>query len=414
MTDPAIQSFLDDRKEKWLKKQIKSNTSNEKREELETEAGEKFSLKHWLPDAAKRVTQLSMVSHSAKFSHPSAKVTPFIANGKKSNDGYVRTGNADVELDVYGNAAALDVDKFLRLILADGLTVFQHLQQNSEMINHIFRETDQNSEELVTKMLQIKGSRSPELVTSERVKQVYFPVESDYHLLSILASPGLIFELKARINNYKFSDEAKQAREAKQKGVEHPIGFNEIYGLTVIGFGGTKPQNIGVLNNKNGGKAYLLSSEPPRLRKQTVRLPSKSFFRENLSSREFKSSFQALRKLLAAEYNNVNIRNKRDAIIRSILFQIGDRMWEIRGVAEGWSDAERFGNLSTAQKIWLDSKYEVKRSEDSEWLNSIMVELTRWFINEYRHTARDRINSLGDEELQYIKDFISKNEDILL
>jgi CRISPR-associated protein Csy1 len=38
--------------------------------------------------------------------------------------------------------------------------------------------------------------------------------------------------------------------------------------LTAIGYGGTKPQNISVINNQNSGFSYLLPSMPPILTKR--------------------------------------------------------------------------------------------------------------------------------------------------
>src|SRR5690606_40850715 len=60
--------------------------------ELQQQAHDKFSLQEWLPDAAKRVAQLSMVSHPSKFSHPSAKTSSVIAQAKYKADGYWRSG----------------------------------------------------------------------------------------------------------------------------------------------------------------------------------------------------------------------------------------------------------------------------------------------------------------------------------
>lgn len=54
MLDPVIKDFLNDRKEKWLKNQIKSNASDDEKAELERQADTDFSLEVWLPDAAKR------------------------------------------------------------------------------------------------------------------------------------------------------------------------------------------------------------------------------------------------------------------------------------------------------------------------------------------------------------------------
>lgn len=95
------------------------------------------------------------------------------------------------------------------------------------------------------------------VVTSSKIKQVYFPVwldDEDYHLLSILTPSGLLFEMRRRIDDIRFSEQTKTLRDLKRKGEYSEVGFKEIYGLTTIGFGGTKPQNISVLNNQNAGK----------------------------------------------------------------------------------------------------------------------------------------------------------------
>ena len=112
MLDPNIQNFLNERKEMWLKKKIKAKTSEEEKAVFEQEAGELFSLFTWLPNAAKRAKQLSLVSHPSKFTHPSAKTSSIIATADNKSDGYLRTGNIEVALDVFGNAAAMDVYKF--------------------------------------------------------------------------------------------------------------------------------------------------------------------------------------------------------------------------------------------------------------------------------------------------------------
>ena len=79
MLDPAIQDFLNERKEIWLKKKIEIKTTDEEKTEFEQQASEEFSLAIWLPNAAKRAKQLSLVSHPAQLSHPSAKTTTIIA-----------------------------------------------------------------------------------------------------------------------------------------------------------------------------------------------------------------------------------------------------------------------------------------------------------------------------------------------
>jgi len=79
----------------------------------------------WLPNAAKRAGQMSLSTHPCTFSHPSARknkngyVTPVMANADSFADGYLRSGNVVVEIDALGNAAVLDVYKFLTLEMED-------------------------------------------------------------------------------------------------------------------------------------------------------------------------------------------------------------------------------------------------------------------------------------------------------
>ncbi len=99
MLDIAIKKFLFDRKSARIKSKLKPNTTKLEKTEIENEANKAFLLDNWLPDAAKRAGQLSLVSHPSKFSHPSAKTSPIIANNQRDVDGFLRTGNVDVELE---------------------------------------------------------------------------------------------------------------------------------------------------------------------------------------------------------------------------------------------------------------------------------------------------------------------------
>ncbi len=109
MLDPALQNFLQERKAARLKSKLKPSMSVEEQQVIEQEADNEFALETWLPKAAKRAKQLSLVSHLGKFSHPSAKTRSIIATCAYHNDGFIRSGNVNVDLDVFGNAAALDV-----------------------------------------------------------------------------------------------------------------------------------------------------------------------------------------------------------------------------------------------------------------------------------------------------------------
>ena len=192
----AVMEYLAERRKNWLEKRLSADTDEAAKLELETEANEKFSLAQWLPDAARRAGHLSMVSHPSKFSHPSAKTSAVIAQASLQADGYVRTGNVSYPLDVFGSAAAIDVYKFLALSLSDGKTVLEHLEQETALAQQLLSQAPSVPvSDLTSQFLAIKASET-QVKTDGLVKQVYFPVDGAYHLLSILTPSGMLTELK--------------------------------------------------------------------------------------------------------------------------------------------------------------------------------------------------------------------------
>lgn len=388
MLDPAIQEFLAERKEGWLKKKIKPSSSEAEQAEFEQEANQLFSLAEWLPNAAKRAKQLNLVSHPSKFSHPGAKTSSVIAQSRPENDGLLRFGNVEkVEMDVFGNAAAIDVFKFLSLTLQDGQTVLEHLEDQSESIQQQFAIPSEPFDSLHQGFMEIKSDCGSQVATSGKVKQVYFPVEEEeagYHLLSILTSSGMMYELKQRINHIRFSETAKQAREDRKGGAYNADGVREIYDLTAIGFGGTKPQNISILNNANGGVAYLLKSMPPDLSMRKVRLPKKSFFTQTLHLWEFNWIFSRLSYFLIEDKRkNLHNRSKRDDLYREAVYQASDKLWEVRAIEAGWSKSDTYDSLPQWQKHWLDAAYESERVEDDDYIDQAVEGFSRWLINAF-------------------------------
>ncbi|MGV3526019.1 MAG: type I-F CRISPR-associated protein Csy1 [Candidatus Sericytochromatia bacterium] len=402
--DPAIQAFLDERKAAWLKKKL---TSDADENSIPTEADQKFSLENWLPDAAKRSEQLSLSTHPSKFSHPSAKTSMILAEAPADRDGFVRTGNVAAEPDVLGNAAAMDVYKFLTLKLQDGQTILEHLKQNSRLIQQEFSLKTAPYEELAKGLLAIQ-KQDTHPVTHGRVKQVYFPLPNhgDYHLLSLLTPSGLVYALKERVQTLRFSEETKAAREDRKAQRHHPTGFHELYGLAMIGYGGTKPQNISVLNSQNGGKAYLLPSLPPRLEKRQVRFPTHDFFNETLWKKGFQSAFLNLHAVFEDKRNNQDIRQARNKIFLSVLDQIVEKTWALRDQKIGWTQTEAYAKLPLYQKIWLDNQYLTERQQEAEWLDTTLDAFMRWFIDGYREAVNrkgmDEI-LLNDDEIRELK-----------
>ncbi len=417
MLDPAIQTYFSERREAWLKKNLKATMQEHEIREQELACDTLFALNNWLPNAAKRAGQISISTHPCTFSHPSARknkngyVSSVIADVGRVEDGYLKTGNVVVNADALGNAAALDVYKFLTLTMQDGKSLLTHIEQETDLAKELLTNHSNDYQKLRSGFLSmIEGSS--ESVTSSKIKQVYFPVGDDYHQLSLLTNSGMVFELRSRLDKMRFSEEVKELRDKRRKNEFSELGYIEIYGITTIGYGGTKPQNISVLNNQNGGKSYLLSSLPPSVKKRAVRFPKNDFFVESLKKYEYKEHFKALHKLFQADYNNSNIRSARDRYIQKIIDLLIEKMWAVRSVSQEQYYA---GNslLSSMQRTWLHDDFVTEREESDLWLDLLVIEISSWLARSYEKVLNKQAIRLGEAENQLFTKVVERNREFL-
>lgn len=414
----AIHQFFADRKAAWLKAKAKSDATEDEKALLEQQANERFRLSSWLPDAAKRASQLSIVSHPSKFSHPSAKTTPIIAKVKPRVDGYFRTGNIDYELDVLGNAAAMDVYKFLSLPMTDGKPVLEHLEDDTTEVKVLMHIPNASYNSLKEGFLSVKQSDSSKMYSDRLVKQVYFPVaDNQYHLLSLLTPSGVLTRLKNTIDVMRFSEQSTEARDCRRNGIAHQSGYDDILNLTVTAYGGTQPQNVSVLNSQNAGRAYLLLSAPPAIEKRSVRLPRNDFFTQSLRPWVVKEPMLDLHQLMARDINNKRVR---DAICNLICHVAKIALQEallIRSSEVGWTAREYYQHLDENQRIWLDDAYQIERVEEDDWLKKLARQFSQWFMGVYKSTLSTEAITLSDYELlhveRFILDVLSEDEGLL-
>lgn len=408
MLDPNILDFINERKQdklKGVKDEIKK---------------QKILAEHqpdaWITEASKKIAQLSLVTHAPKFSHPNAKTTNVRFQTNFKLDGYLKTGNTNYKNDVIGNSAVHHYFKFLKIRISDGKTVLQHLEDNTENIKRQFSFSNQNYEDIRTGFLSIKSDQDTSLRTHGSIKQVYFHIaKGEYHLLSILTPSGVMFELKNRIREMRFSEPVKEIKEAKKKNLAHEKSFSDIYGLTTIGFGGTKSQNISVLNSQNGGTSYLLPCLPPVLESRHLRLPKNDFFANCINPWQLKESFETFDRLLQTDQNNIDIRTGRDNVMGFIFERVIEKSWQVRQTEVGWSQKEGYQNLPLEQKIWLDNFYHDIREQDEDWLEKIKVTLSRWFLSVYvKSKILQRPKPLGAEQIADVKDILEQQVENLM
>lgn len=420
MIDPAIDTFFKKRKEAWLTKNIKSNMQEEEAQGKRLECDHLFSPEVWLPKAAKRAGQMSLATHPCTFSHPSARknrngyATPVLATADRNSDGFLRSGNVPTETDALGNAAALDVYKFLTLKMEDSRKLVEHIQADSDLAKSLLTVQTEQYQILKDGFLAIMASADKDnAITSSKVKQVYFPVDSKkYHILSLLSNSGIIYELRSRIDEIRFSETAKEGRKQKRNNEYFEQGFSEIYNLTTIGYGGTKPQNISVLNNQHGGKAHLLPTIPPTLQKRNIRFPRHNFFGESFRYFECRDIFQALHKLFLTDYNNKRIREGRDYRLQDLMERIIARMWAVREVAAEQYRREN-SDLKPHQRTWLCEEFRQLREEEDAWLDKLCKEITAWIIRTYEKVLGRQALKLDESIRLHVYGIVAENREDL-
>ncbi|WP_421380795.1 type I-F CRISPR-associated protein Csy1 (plasmid) [Paraburkholderia sp. DD10] len=308
----------------------------------------------WIADAARRVRQIQLASHTLKPIHPDARGTNvYMRESLCTERALVGThsltdGRTD---DVVGNAAALDVYKFLKLS-HDGKTLSDRTLDNDPALIAALSDEPGQARSWAKAFAGIAESKVAS-ASHTLAKQLYFPMpDGGYHLLAPLFPTTLVHRLHATLEADRFSDAAREARKARQEGKSWPNGYREYPNLAVQNFGGSKPQNISQLNSERGGLNHLLPSLPPMWRSGSVKPPLRhqSVF-ENDGAIGVLHEVQDLRKRLAR--NESNIHGRSVDTVEDIVANVLDLVAQIRALPAGWSTADEC-SLDAVERRWLD------------------------------------------------------------
>ncbi len=345
----------------------------------------------WIADAARRVRQIQQVTHALKFTHPDAKGSSLSTHGNPHVDEVLVGSHSlvgSLPPDVVGNAAALDVYKFLRLSVNGQSLLDRAIAQDPALATALSDDLGLATEWMAAFATLPDPSGDP--ATHKLAKQVYWPLgDEHYHLLAPLFPTSLAHGIWGRIRHDRFSDEAKEARAARREKRNHSEGYREYPHLAIQNFGGTKPQNISQLNSERRGENWLLPSLPPRWKSDLVHPP---FFVESVFTRRFgnrqavKQLAQVLRDFLkgvATANSNIRIRNKRAELVGYILDELLQFAAELHELDAGWSLDEKC-RLNMAEQCWLDPKRasldEVfsEQRRRGEWPDEIGLRFGNW------------------------------------
>lgn len=335
--------------------------------EDDADAASKYEYGAWLADAARRVSQIQAVTHVLKATHPDARGSSLhVAPGRLLRHAEIGTHvlGPDYAEDVVGNAAALDVFKFLK-IEVEGRRLLDWAQDgDADLLAALHPDAAVAAAWLDGFRNLVRAEAAP--ASHAAAKQVYWLVGGDpgddqqYHLLQPLFSSSLAHAVHAEIQEARFGEDNKAARQAFRAKEPHEDDYRDYRNLVVRKLGGTKPQNISQLNSERGGVNYLLASLPPRWTQENPR----SLF--NLASviEERFAYFDGVRPLVrtlveflrsvAGRQRNKDIVDRREAIEQAIGLQLPVFAASIQGRLEpGWTRDPDI-RLPLYEQLWLD------------------------------------------------------------
>lgn len=347
---------------------------------------EQFDLFTWLDDAQTRAWQLKLVTHIAKGMHSGAKGTSSLyahpSTLQASSNSWVGSNClVDFQVDAAGNAAALDIYKFL-MVSVGGCRILDLIEKNDadlKMALHSDAAKAQVCRDIFADMLQPKKMSAHTLT-----KQILWPMnndihnDDDYRLLLPLHPISLIHYVANKIRHHRFSEEAKLGRAARKENVASATVLYEYPNMAQQFHGGTKPQNVSQLTSELGGGYYLLASLPPILSNTDFRpvhhqddalvVFSRSDGRETL-----RNAVTCIRVLHKQEKSDVEQRTERNNAIDAVADAMFAWTLKLRNLDPLWLDADDC-LLSTTQKNWFDPRAEIEHIDCIPYISKALTD----------------------------------------
>lgn len=347
------------------------------------EAASKYEYGTWLADAARRVGQIQAVTHVLKATHPDARgsslhVVPDTLPQHREIGSHLL--GEDFAEDVVGNAAALDVFKFLKTEV-DGRRLLDWMQEEDADLKSALSDDDAIATEWMSAFASLVRPAA-EPTTHPMAKQVYWLVDDDplddtqYHLLQPLFSSTLAHAVHADIQDARFGEANKEARQAFREKKPSDAPYRDYRNLVARKLGGTKPQNISQLNSERGGVNYLLASLPPPAWQPSGLnlLKQESAFEGLIWFGGMRELVRALSDFLGGEPDaTMETRQHREILERAIAQEMAMFGAAVRGqYTAGWTRHVQC-DLPRYQQLWLDpDRVELPlRDDPQQWSDDV-------------------------------------------
>jgi CRISPR-associated protein Csy1 len=387
----------------------------------------KYEYGTWLADAARRVGQIQAVTHVLKATHPDARGSSLhVAPAKlpqRTEMGTHSLGERFAE-DVVGNAAALDVFKFLK-IEVEGRRLLDWMQANDADVLAALHEDGAVAANWANAFRGLVRSGA-QPASHQAAKQIYWLVgeepddDAQYHLLQPLFSSSLAHAVHADIQDARFAESNTQARQAFRAREAHEGGYRDYRNLVARKLGGTKPQNISQLNSERGGVNYLLASLPPpaweRGRPPSL-LNTDSAFDRFAYFEDVQQLVKVLADFLRSDPEpNAETREKREAIEQALGQQLPVFAASIHALfTPGWT-RHADCKLPRCEQCWLDPERtelpvreeDTKQAQEdrdfiaayewADWPDDVAGRFANWLNAELQDAG---VTKLGDVEFKH-------------
>lgn len=315
----------------------------------------------------------------------------------------------DKAIDAVGNAAALDVARFLK-ITVEGESLISQLQAGHISV---LKPLTDDANLLETWRAGFSLALGDQVLSAHNlIKQTYFPVnEGEYHLLCPLYSSSLAHTLYTKVRATRYGEKVKAIREAKNKQHYHPERLEAFPRTVKQTFGGSKPQNVSQLNSERHGEGFLLNAAPPSYQQQPED-PSKqtSIFNRRLAyqASHLIHDFRSFLASLTERDRNFATRYRRDhdfiLPLTDLVFDYAARVQQ--QVPAGWSQGTDVQScqLKREHALWLDvynPDDQFQRERDAQaWLDTVASDFAAWLL---RQLEDKQHYLLGDTEFNYIR-----------
>lgn len=397
---------------------------------------EKYQLASILEKGGNCAANIVVATHVAKASHPDLKAK-LVSNpnvrfdtlpAHKEVGSHLLTTDgslADTTGDGAHNAAAYELYLLLDIDF-EGKSLGAWLDAKDQDVALAFSPenvSDDEAKDLAARYASLLKEKS-KLATDTRAKQLYWLVGEDpsnnnsYHLLAPLYATSLAHAVYNVIQEDRFGEEGKLARQARRESKWHDGVVRDYPDLAVQKLGGAHPRNVSQLNNDRRGNNYLLSCAPPTWTTPKRRAPwrfSSVFDRIYGVREEVQISARALLLFLKSDPpQNMHTKNKVDAYVDSLIDELVQMSNEYQhGLDAGWSRDARV-ELAEAEQLWLDPRRAAIKEESEfreQWLwQDWPAEIGRRFGN-WLNAQLDGHLPVGDAEMRQWRKELLLDED---